>query len=1230
MPINPAGHTQQLSVGYLVTRDTTSVRHEKTRNDQTREVIENADAPLQKRPPLSTAAWQARLLAYPKQFHEDIDSMLAALNKLEADQVELRRHRNLASKVRRGAAEILSVPDRGNVKQNTETAIRLGSKPGPRKLTKPAPFAVEPLQEGYQSMPVFLKVLTADNRCRQLQRLRQETVELLDVLRDALDKAEGLRGDSSIVRRNILDEITSRRTTAEHELLMADQRSEELDAAIALLQKKIASATAADLVPQQWQLALLTEQAKLDKVVVRRDIALGLQAPQLVPAMLRKLELLMTAIDGAIVGHREAAQQLNAELRICHQAEIDHALQSLPGLQHRTDKQEVRQFIQAALKHHQDRPFSVNTHCIPAPVLTDIFIGALACTIKKDTPLDEALKQKTLKLIASRSGGMLAYEQITGAVIEDKKKRVAHRVDALAQTTLERLERPQALATAGAHQGARQLVLENAASAAAAVLQGGALQHRSVLENASYSAVRNAFFTRLDDRAEIDANVLAANRWMEKMLTEWIAPADEKRSLSVLKDKRPFSDQILKLQALTSTLGYDVPARPMARLDQNLRDAVARLRDLVPEESLDLIEKHASSKKAADELGAASSSITDQSLTAAQVTRLAGLMVAAKKREYLINEVRPGHVALNSADGVAMFALIEDKLRRLCVDSSHEFTRADLQEFIDTHGNTVAGPHALVDFVDDIKEHIGSGASDGEPGKIKDQLLKEIAVVRHLTSTEEVTHIESLEDLYAYLAPKVYQFELRGKLKTMEGGTVGLSTKAFSWPLSLDPGTISVVLPVRGEVKGGATRCAVFEIGFSTTGFEIFIGSETRKMKGVGAGVGVRLGWEAGISSGAGVDKTLTFERADTEGVWLRLPRSGNDEVTRDEALAVLQTLLDTNGSPRSSKEDPRIGAWMTSADGVKMLPKVLGDLLAGHPNLSVSVVGTYHEELYRNETVPSASLLTVAGGTGDDASRIQILSAGTKSERRSKLYRQRDATGFMQMTRSNALSGGSSWGQAGLISVNGLFAINPMSSSSENFGGLLSRQRQFAESAVDAKLRYLFRDGETSAVDTRVDFEDVNFEHHLSRVNEHQRELVDLGREQLFKSQEAPPQLHIQARVAKQWLYDLLDQAGEKSQGNSRHVFSLSHCLNAAPAALLDGLAGKAELERINDRPLQALHTDTARDQILQHLAAFKPWKVTTSERTSESRQFGWTTGAVYAKVQKTEGQRGTSSYPA
>jgi len=68
----------------------------------------------------------------------------------------------------------------------------------------------------------------------------------------------------------------------------------------------------------------------------------------------------------------------------------------------------------------------------------------------------------------------------------------------------------------------------------------------------------------------------------------------------------------------------------------------------------------------------------------------------------------------------------------------------------------------------------------------------------------------------------------------------------------------------------------------------------------------------------------------------------------------------------------------------------------------------------------------------------------------------------------------------------------------------------------------------------------------------------------------------------------------------------------------------------RLHGNAVQAKHTDEQRDVVLRSPDSFKPWKVTTSERTSENRQFGWTTGVTYAKLQKTEGQRGTSSYPA
>ena len=106
MAFTPAGHTQQSSLGYFVTRDATSVRHEQPRSEQTKEMIEQAYDPLQKRPPRSTSAWQAMLLANTTDFRKDIENIEQEVNKLLDNSAAKSKSRSAGSMLRRAAARL--------------------------------------------------------------------------------------------------------------------------------------------------------------------------------------------------------------------------------------------------------------------------------------------------------------------------------------------------------------------------------------------------------------------------------------------------------------------------------------------------------------------------------------------------------------------------------------------------------------------------------------------------------------------------------------------------------------------------------------------------------------------------------------------------------------------------------------------------------------------------------------------------------------------------------------------------------------------------------------------------------------------------------------------------------------------------------------------------------------------------------------------------------------------
>lgn len=1211
-----AGHTQQTSTGYIVTRDTNSVRHEKPRSEQTREMIENTASPLKKRPPRDTAAWQATLLANPDALMRDIGERTDLMNRLLTDSGTTAQARSGASRVKRVMASTVSAPDKGNVKANSAKAIQLhgaSARPAGAGLS-----GTHAQLASYTSMNDYQTLMGATHKRTQLVQLQQEATELMDVIESARSKSDAVRKSTtlsegaSIERKALLEAMRSDPDAARKALATRVERCDGLAAAIASHKKAQA------LLPEERQHddaanARLTElTSQLRRAQELREVALGLQAPRAAETVMPRLHQLSQSLE-KLVSHADTdLAKARKALKTAETAEIDQSLKTLHGLDVTYGREAARSFIRARLSECIGKECDVGAHAMPAPLLVDIYIGALGKTSRPPQKLDDAAHARAMETIAALPGGMLACDQINGAKL-GKEQRIANRVEALANTTRARLP-------ASARNEPRAILLEQAARAAAAVKATGSLDGCNEVERACYSAVRNGFAVQAGNDGGIDAGLTKADVRLSKMMSEWMG--DHKSGIHLrnpLKNKNPLDGKMLKMAAQTSTLGYDVPERPMARLDDAMRAVVKHLDAIVPPARP---EAGAFPLPIAGRLAAAS-------LDTSQVIHLAAVMLATTKSNEQEN-LRPGHANLGPGDAAALLTLARDRLGSLIKADATPPGLADVQAFIGASGEHAAAPASLLRLFDGIAGHIAAPpAADADASKSHQACHDNVATVRHMIAQTEPTSVANRQEMYDFLAPKYEQFELRGKLKMASGGTAGASTKALTWPLDVDPGALALVIPARGEIKGSKTRSAVMEVGLSTTGAELFAGSETRTTIGGGGGLGVRIGYESLMSSGGGIDKTITRESADTDGVWLRVPRDGDDKLTRRQADGVMQTLCGLDqGGPDPLGADTRIGDFL-SHEGTPIMPRIVGELLGRHPNLSMSNVDKLHETVLRNEFSPAASVLNVAGGTGDGASRAQFLGGGAKFDRRNKTYEQGDATGFMQITRSNALSGGSIWAQASVLNVNGAFTMDDTASNGQQYGGAVAN-RQTGETGVDTKLRYITRDGETNAVDTRIDIEDVNIKNHRKRVNLREQELVALGAEQLFKNTDPKPPLHEQKRVAKQWLHDILAQAEEKSEGNSRHVFSISSCLKPSAAAVIDGLAAKAALARLGGKEDWAVPAERQIDEVLKHKDSFKPWKVTTSERTSESRQMGVTFAVNYTTTRRTEGQRGTSSYPA
>jgi hypothetical protein len=1169
------GGAVQTSTGFGFVVDKQSVRHEQSLEHQTDHMRTGAYAPRQKLTAESQPQWQARLVRHPQETR-DMISALETANARFAQAAEPPAPRPLSHKLGRAANWVLSVPDNGNVKVNREEAVRLAARGPAQQPAAPSP--------GYASIDQHKAALTATQQAHYTARLKDEAGELRAALLAQQTEADTvLRSPASRQVQASVREETRRN---------GDDGQAALAAAEANLQLARQPGKSPDL--------LATAQ-------LRHDVAAAVHAQNVLPGLLEHVNTTLVKLEASAKDCTEKAVNARAALVAGQRKEIEDTIAALPGFEIRPGQQEAADALRARLrlaaKELLGQPFKDDAQAMPAPVLVDLLVGAMAATAKGDLgqlrlaadgpalPLIGLLHTedaaRVLSTVHSLPGGLLAAEQMTGVKIADKERRTATRVGALAA---------QSLAQTPA--GERATQLRAAVNAAGKIAATGGRGTCDAAELAAYNAVRNGFLLQPDAGGR-DQNLDGAEQRLDKFLGPWIDRAAEPaRRAGPLLNKTPFDATSLRLANQTSILGYDAAERPMARLDKTLRRVHTQL---------DACVQH----------------LPQHSLSADDAVQLAATLVAGQKAA-AHPELRPGQVTLDADDVARAVALFHGPLRQLVGDAPPGEVGDALDRLNDTDTESPADPLRIAPLAQRIAGAIT--ATDAAALQARESLLKDSGIVRDMTATGQVDQIGSAEDLFRFLEPMVQQLELRGKIKITSGGNLGGSSKLFTWPVSIAKKMgAEVVIPVRGEIKGNYARGAVFEIGFSTTGFEIFIGSETRKGRGVGAGVGVRAGWERIASSGGGVDKTLSEDTADTEGLWLRLPRNSNDEATRDEALAMLKTLFGMDGPAAQ----PQPAGVAQPADGG--MPPRVGALLARHPNLSVSTVDRYREHSQRNELAVGAAALNVKAGSGDAAGRLALVNGGVKSERRNKRFELRDDTGFMQISRSNALSGGIAFVQAGLVSVGAGFDTGGAANANANFGNGFTYSRQLTEKGIDTKLRFITRDGETNPVDTRVDYENLNFANHRSRIDADRRAWLETGVRELFKpkaGQTLPP-LNEQMRVAEHWMETMLGQAEEQSRGNARHVYSLSYSMMKSSAAAIDGLRAKAELARRGGDEQAARRIDLEVDELLQHPASWQPWKITTSERTSEKEQTGVNLGMIYGASTTAEGQRGTNSYP-
>jgi hypothetical protein len=676
---------------------------------------------------------------------------------------------------------------------------------------------------------------------------------------------------------------------------------------------------------------------------------------------------------------------------------------------------------------------------------------------------------------------------------------------------------------------------------------------------------------------------------------------------NTLQNKTPFSPPALREGNTISMLGYSNPARPMQRLDEVVGRVMKHLNNCVK-------------------------TILPQSLSVDRAIKLAAVLVTQDKVNANPN-IRPGHMALERSD----VRRISDRMKKgdfgLLLNrlpGSGDDLPASITSFIGDGGKKIADALVLNEFVDDIIHRIPRKLADGSDNVHRSDLVEDIGIVADMCATEITKEVHNPIELYQHLKPKIQQLELRGKEKTSSGGVAGLSSKLVTFPVTFPLEFMGIPKAALGASR---VRHAVFEIGFSTTGFEIFIGSETRKTGSITGGFGFRHGAADLIGAGAAGEKVLTADKSSTPGIWLKFPRGDGDEVVRDRALAALQTLLgikDDNGNVTMIAAD----SAEAKVDGTALPPRA-AKLLANNPNMSMSLVADYEETNFRNENLLAGSLPAVKMGTDEHAASV-ILAQGTASTaRRSKRLGLSDATGYMRVTRSNIFSGGIAFGQ-GVIGGITEPAASGSPGASVGFGSALAHSRQVKEKGIDTKYRGITRDGEINAVDTRIDKENLSLENHLKRIDADRRAWIECGVNELFKDPNDPTPLREKIRIVEAWLEDHLAAVKGVASDNARHVFSLSYSLKPAVGAMLDGMVAQAELHKRQVQSEEATNGNAAEnrdhikqynhlletfDKVLADQSSWREWKITASEWTSEKVRKGFVAGAEFVRSYVAEG---------
>ncbi|MFC7518937.1 hypothetical protein ACFQUU_28420 [Herbaspirillum sp. GCM10030257] len=741
--------------------------------------------------------------------------------------------------------------------------------------------------------------------------------------------------------------------------------------------------------------------------------------------------------------------------------------------------------------------------------------------------------------------------------------------------------------------------------------------------------------------------------------------------------KTPVSETALQLAAQTSTsYGID-PVKTGGQIDDYVRRSSQALQAATTAVVTALVDTDITIQSKLDVL---------LQCAAAQIAQ-GKIEDAAKTNQ----KIRPEHCTLdasNSAGIQARFRELAQQAGVATVGEEFQNLSNQISQRLSTQSagqlpehEPIAMPlkaESLFQWKTALQTQLAPGLPEGHPAR--HAMSEAVAMVRRLEDlmdTSSAPKIKTQEDIYKYLAAKIEQLQLRGKLRMTGGGVVGANAKpvnyavkaaeevAYHTQLAATVGTFAVSGGPRLRLEGQVGRNAVFEISMSTVGFEIMIASEKKISAAAGVGAGGSVG-NALVKGSGSADKSLVGDQVLQQGVKFMIPRSVtkeySDDAMRLEARKLFDVIFQMQIAENGQVEHMNFNSSNNYEESTG-IPNNLAQIFAECPHVSVAVIDDMSDRSRKQETGLNASVkmtpllggfrggLTFGGGVKNTHLDWRDVNVSEKS-------------GYHNVERHNNAAGGQ-------IAITGGVGLTATAGKVEGAAvehtfsvGLpgVSVSHQVKLAGKDTKLRLVSIDGKTDAVNTRRDVEHSSVTSLEQSIRANFEAWVQLGVVELFKTSEYKKYNDVplaeKRRVVEEHLNATIAELHERDHAEDgrrvlRNVFAESCRLVDSAAAQYDGWRDAQTRAETHLNKLQAqlktpgankaalntaiLEVRTERENslylqnaLLQRDASWIPWKITASERTLESEQKGVDAGLKMGLSNTAEGQRPMKSWPA